>query len=79
MLSSIIPKKRVKLTILSIFFNQNSSEFCLIFGRIEETIICFRNSLTFSNAVNLKGRQNMIEFIRAISLDISLSMSDTFM
>ena len=38
-----------KLTTLSIFFTQDS-EFCSFFGRIEETIICFRDLLTFSYA-----------------------------
>jgi hypothetical protein len=40
MVSSILPKKRTKLTILSSFVR--------FFGRIEETKICFRDLLTFS-------------------------------
>ena len=46
MVSSILPKKRTKLTILSMFFDQYS-EFCSFFGKIEETIICFQDCLTF--------------------------------
>ena len=39
-------RRRTKLTILSIFFTQDS-EFRSFFGRIEETINCFRDLLTF--------------------------------
>ena len=40
-------KKRTKLTILSTEGAQDS-EFRSFFGRIEDTIICFRDCLTFS-------------------------------
>ena len=40
-------KKRTKLTILSIFFTQDS-EFLSFFGRIEVAINCFRHLLTFT-------------------------------
>ena len=40
-------KKRTKLTTLSIYFTEDS-EFPSFFGRIEETINCFRDLLTFS-------------------------------
>ena len=40
-------KNRTKLTILSIFFTQDS-KFCSFFGRIEETMTCFQNLLTFA-------------------------------
>ena len=45
-------KKRMKITILNIFFIQDS-EFRSFFGRIEETIYCFRDVLTFSLKVGL--------------------------
>ena len=45
--SSILPKNRTKLTILSNFSTQDS-EFRSFFGRIEDTTICFRDLLTFS-------------------------------
>ena len=41
------PQKQTKLTILSIFFTQDS-ELRLFLGRIQETINCFRDLLTFS-------------------------------
>ena len=41
------PKNRTKLTILSKEDAQNN-EFCSFFGRIHETITCFRDLLTFS-------------------------------
>ena len=40
-------KKQTKLTILSKEDAQDS-EFCSIVGRIEETIICFEDCLSFS-------------------------------
>jgi hypothetical protein len=43
-------KNRTKLTILSILLTQDS-EFRLFFGRIQETINCFRDLLTFSNYI----------------------------
>ena len=43
-------KKRTKLTILRIFFTQDS-EFRSFFGRIEETVTCFRDCLTFTTDV----------------------------
>jgi hypothetical protein len=46
MVSSILPKKRTELSILGKEHAQDS-EFRTFFGRIEETIICFRNLLTF--------------------------------
>ena len=47
-------KKRTKLTILSIFFTQDS-EFCSFLGIIEKTIICLGDFLTFS-CLNLRMR-----------------------
>ena len=47
------PKKRTKLTFLSISFTQDS-EFCSgFFGRIEETINYLRDLLTFREFQNL--------------------------
>ena len=51
--NSILPKKRTKLTILSIFFTQDS-EYRLFFGRIGDTIICFRDCLTLNHKKYLK-------------------------
>ena len=34
------------------------SEFCSFFGRIEETIVCFRDCLTFSDNVSQISREN---------------------
>ena len=48
MVSSILPKKRTKLTILSKEDPQDS-EFHSFFGRIEDSINCFRDLLTFTN------------------------------
>ena len=50
------PKKQTKLTILSIFFTQDS-EFRSFFGRIEESINCFRDLLT------LRWRNSWILFV----------------
>ena len=47
MVSSILPKKRTKVTILKIIFTQES-KFRSVFGRIEETINWFWYLLTFS-------------------------------
>ena len=48
MVSSILPKnEQNSLLILSIFSTQDS-EFRSFFGRIEETINCFRDLLTFN-------------------------------
>ena len=49
-LSSILPKKQTKLTILSkehALEQCQDSEFHGVFGRIEETINCFQDLLTF--------------------------------
>ena len=50
MLSLILPQNEQKITILSIFSLENThdSGILFIFGRIENTIICFRDCLTFS-------------------------------
>ena len=45
--SWILPKKQMKLTILS-KEDAQYNEFRLFFGRIHETITCFRDLLTFS-------------------------------
>ena len=47
MVSSILPKKGTILTILSREDAQDS-EFCQFLGRIEETIICIQDLLTFT-------------------------------
>ena len=47
-------KKQTKLTILNIFSTQNS-EFRSFYGRIENTIICFLNLLTFNIFVSPHG------------------------
>ena len=49
------PKKRTKLTILSKEEAQDS-EFRSFFGRIEDTINCFRDLLTFSTSGNLDSK-----------------------
>ena len=49
-------KKRTKLTILSIFFTQDS-ELRSFFGRIKEIINCFRDLLTF----NWRNKRDKIE------------------
>ena len=51
MVSSILPKKQMKLIILSFFFTQDSD----FFGRIDDTIICFRDCLTVSDPWWLKA------------------------
>ena len=52
MFSSILLKKRTKLAILSKEDAQNS-EFRSLFGRIKETIKCFRDLLTFNLCFSL--------------------------
>ena len=47
MVSSILSQKRTKLTTLNFFFTKDS-EFGSFFGRIEKTIIWFRDCLTFN-------------------------------
>ena len=48
---SILPKKRTKLAILSNFSTQDC-EFRSFFGRIEDTIILFRDLLTFRSIIH---------------------------
>ena len=50
--SSILPKNKQKITILSVFSlgNTQDGDFSLVFfGRFEDTIICFRDCLTFTS------------------------------
>ena len=49
--SSIFPKNEQNS--LSFFFTQDS-EFCSFFGRIEDTIIFFRDCLTFKTTQHIK-------------------------
>ena len=61
MVASILPKKRTKLTILSIFSTEDS-ELCSFFGRIEETIMYFRDYLTFNWGIKFgNGRAIVFE------------------
>ena len=53
MVSSILPKKRTSLTILSIEGGQDN-EFRSFFGTIQDAIICFRDLLTFNIIKNLE-------------------------
>jgi hypothetical protein len=56
-------KKRMKLTILSIIFTQDS-EFRLFFGRIENIKICFRDLLTFKRQkISKADRCTRLRFI----------------
>ena len=50
MVSSILPKNEQKIIILSISYREDAqdSDFLLVFGRIEDTINCFRDFLTFT-------------------------------
>ena len=43
-------KKQTKITFLIIFYLENTqdSDFLFFFGRIEDTIVCFRGCLTFN-------------------------------
>ena len=60
MVSLILPKKRMKLTIMSTEGAQDS-EFCLFFGRIQDAIICFRDLLNFSILdQHLKNKSRML-------------------
>ena len=62
-------KKRTKLTILSIFFTQDS-EFRSFLGIIEKTIICLGDCLTFRHAT-----QNLNEVPGSVSLKPSKLLS----
>ena len=62
-------KETTKLTIL-IKKDAQDSEFCLFFGRIEDTIICFRDFLTFNPLNSLWwSRFNMLLTLRDVLLN----------
>ena len=73
MVSSILPKNKQDYPVLSIFCTQDS-EFFSFFGRIEETIICFRDCLTFSTNANKKieaQESSLLKFVLKTVLDKS--------
>ena len=77
MVSSILPKNRTKCTQDTIL-----SAFCSFFGRFQETIICFRDGLTFSqviifNIVILQSNERKVVTIRSGSSGMPILPKDS--
>ena len=63
--------------ILIIFFTQDS-EFRLVFGRIEETIKCFRDYLTFNSKVTEIQRETKVFVFLVFSMKLTVCSCKRF-